>query len=233
MSHGQEKRGQTEKEKGQEKREIVVVDLRQIITSNTNPFSRDVSLGYRSVVYYFKSILKDWCTCILSPTELPLQKATSWHKHYQHFRYWNNRVFKRFVAVFPRDAIAKYVAHCLTEEHHRPVSQGDPIVAATESRQQPEPYTKPLREPVLKEVVAPGQVENITILVSTLAKAYAQRLVTATAASTYSNSQFSAPNKISPRKAASTQDTAKTDKDVEDMKDDTVPMDIFSPSGAS
>ncbi|KAL3901078.1 MAG: hypothetical protein SGARI_006128 [Bacillariaceae sp.] len=126
-------------------------------------------------------------------------------------------------ATFPRDAIAKYVAHCLIEEQHRPVSQGDPIAAATESRQQQtQPRTKPLREPILKQVVAPGQAEDITIVVSTLAKAYAQRLVTAArrqanirstaeaaAASNDSNSQFSTPDKTSPRKAAaSTQATA-------------------------
>ena len=135
-------------------------------------------------------------------------------------------------ATFPRDAIAKYVAHCLIEEQHRPVSQGDPIAAAAESRQQQpqQPRTKPLRDPILKEVVAPGQAEDITIVVSTLAKAYAQRLVTAArrqanirstaeaaaaaAASNENNSQFSTPNKASSPRKASTQPTAITPQDI-------------------
>jgi hypothetical protein len=59
-------------------------------------------------------------------------------------------------AAFPGDAISKYVAQCLIDEHGE---------------------TK--RSPILSEVVAPGQAEEICIVVSTLAKAYAQRLVTA------------------------------------------------------
>jgi hypothetical protein len=60
-------------------------------------------------------------------------------------------------ATFCGDAIAKYVAHCLIEQH--PDAKG--------------------RAPVLSEVCAEGQAEEITVVVSTLAKAYAQRLVTA------------------------------------------------------
>ena len=59
-------------------------------------------------------------------------------------------------ATFPGNAIAKYVAHCLIEHHP---ARG--------------------RAPVLSEVCAEGQAEEITVVVTTLAKAYAQRLVTA------------------------------------------------------
>jgi hypothetical protein len=78
-------------------------------------------------------------------------------------------------ATFPRDAIAKYVAHCLIEEQHRPIAQGIPTTSATTTIR----TSKPLREPILSEVVAVGQAEDISIVVATLAKAYAQRLVTA------------------------------------------------------
>lgn len=63
-------------------------------------------------------------------------------------------------AAFPSDAISKYVAQCLIDEHgceNGPTS----------------------RDPVLSELCAPGQGEEICIVVSTLAKAYAQRLMTA------------------------------------------------------
>jgi hTAFII28-like protein conserved region len=59
-------------------------------------------------------------------------------------------------AAFPADAISTYVAQCLIDEHGE---------------------TK--RSPILSELVAPGHAEEICIVVSTLAKAYAQRLVTA------------------------------------------------------
>ena len=84
--------------------------------------------------------------------------------------------FEAFRRVtFPKDAISKYVAHCLIEEQHRPVSQGVPTAPDTKTTV----GSKPIREPILSEVVAPGQAEDITIVVATLAKAYAQRLVTA------------------------------------------------------
>ena len=60
-------------------------------------------------------------------------------------------------ATFPSDAISKYVAHCLLQQ--------DP--------------TRRKQVPVLSHVCAPGQSEEIVIVVNTLAKAYAQRLVTA------------------------------------------------------
>ena len=60
-------------------------------------------------------------------------------------------------AAFPSDAISKYVAQCLIDEHGE----------------------NGRRAPVLSELCAPGQAEEICIVVSTLAKAYAQRLVTA------------------------------------------------------
>jgi hypothetical protein len=81
-------------------------------------------------------------------------------------------------ATFPRDAIAKYVAHCLIEEQHRPVSQGRTTSNTKSHASQPDD-NQLRREPILSEVVAPGQAEDIAIVVSTLAKAYAQRLVTA------------------------------------------------------
>ncbi|KAL3904344.1 MAG: hypothetical protein SGILL_010106, partial [Bacillariaceae sp.] len=131
-------------------------------------------------------------------------------------------------ATFPRDAIAKYVAHCLIEEQHRPVSQGDATAAAKESWEMPR--TKPLREPILSEVVAPGQAEDISVVVASLAKAYAQRLVTAArrqanirstaeaaaaaAASENGNSQFSTPNKNSSPRKASPQVSAITPEDI-------------------
>jgi hypothetical protein len=60
-------------------------------------------------------------------------------------------------ATFPSDAIGKYVAHCLLQQ--------DP--------------TRLKQAPVLSHVCAPGTSEEIVIVVNTLAKAYAQRLVTA------------------------------------------------------
>jgi hypothetical protein len=84
-------------------------------------------------------------------------------------------------ATFPRDAIAKYVAHCLIEEQHRPISQGNlsrsTILSQTGGGGGGHHHHH--REPILAEVVAPGQAEDIALIVSILAKAYAQRLVTA------------------------------------------------------
>ena len=62
-------------------------------------------------------------------------------------------------STFQGDALSKYVAHLLIEKKHR--------------------SELGRRAPILSEVCAPGQAEEITIVVSTLAKAYAQRLVTA------------------------------------------------------
>lgn len=60
-------------------------------------------------------------------------------------------------AGFPADAVSTFVAHCLIDEHGQ----------------------SGRRAPILSELCAPGQAEEICIVVSTLAKAYAQRLVTA------------------------------------------------------
>mmetsp|Transcript_68449 Transcript_68449/g.198513 ORF Transcript_68449/g.198513 Transcript_68449/m.198513 type:complete len:247 (-) Transcript_68449:80-820(-) len=80
-------------------------------------------------------------------------------------------------AAFPADAISKYVAHCLIEEHGGAEANGN-------------------REPMLSELCAPGQAEEICIVVSTLAKAYAQRLVTAARQFTDSPNQAIQPNHI-------------------------------------
>ena len=103
-------------------------------------------------------------------------------------------------AAFHGDAIAKYVAHCLIHEQHRPVSAGNTSVDAPDIRTRipgassgptdrdgkqkarfrnlrPNPHYQ--RRLVLSELVAPGQAQDITVVVSTLAKEYAQRLVLA------------------------------------------------------
>jgi hypothetical protein len=69
-------------------------------------------------------------------------------------------------ATFPSDAIGKYVAHCLLQ-------QQDP------TRRQQQQQAAAAAPVLLSHVCAPGQSEEITIVVNTLAKAYAQRLVTA------------------------------------------------------
>ena len=66
-------------------------------------------------------------------------------------------------AAFPADAISKYVAHCLIDEHGGGGGDNGPT----------------RRAPILSEVCAPGQADEICIVVATLAKAYAQRLVNA------------------------------------------------------
>lgn len=106
-------------------------------------------------------------------------------------------------AAFPGDAISKYVAHCLIHEQHRPVSVGgeDSAVAEPPSFRTRIPgaekcpydrdgkakarlrHLRPSahyrRRKVLSELVAPGEAQDITVVVSTLAKEYAQRLVLA------------------------------------------------------
>jgi hypothetical protein len=84
-------------------------------------------------------------------------------------------------ATFPQDVIAKYVAHCLMEEQHRPISKGilsGTTIPLSSSSLLSSPAGQH-REPILSELVAPGQAEDIALIVSILAKAYAQRLVTA------------------------------------------------------
>jgi len=78
--------------------------------------------------------------------------------------------FEAFKRVsFPCNAIRDYVAHCLAErqqqQRHVP-PRGNQVFAAT-------------GPPQLADLVVPGQDEEITIVVTTLAKAYAQRLVAA------------------------------------------------------
>ena len=63
-------------------------------------------------------------------------------------------------ATFASDAISTFVADCLINEHRGEVESVR-------------------RAPILSEVCAPGQAEEITVVVATLAKSYAQRLVTA------------------------------------------------------
>ncbi|CAB9528606.1 expressed unknown protein [Seminavis robusta] len=78
--------------------------------------------------------------------------------------------FEAFKRVsFPCDAISDYVAHCLATR------QG--------ALPRPQPVGKFLnfdnQQPRLEDLVVPGQQEEITTVVATLAKAYAQRLVAA------------------------------------------------------
>lgn len=106
-------------------------------------------------------------------------------------------------AAFPGDAISKYVAHCLIHEQHRPISVGGADSAAAEPPSfrtripgaEKGPYDRDgkakarlrhlrpsahyRRRKVLSELVAPGEAQDITVVVSTLAKEYAQRLVLA------------------------------------------------------
>jgi hypothetical protein len=63
-------------------------------------------------------------------------------------------------STLPGDAIRKYIAHCLVQQ-----------------RKEHTPASRPA--PALSHLCAPGQAEEITIVVSTLAKSYAQRLITA------------------------------------------------------
>mmetsp|Transcript_21863 Transcript_21863/g.51576 ORF Transcript_21863/g.51576 Transcript_21863/m.51576 type:complete len:338 (-) Transcript_21863:72-1085(-) len=85
--------------------------------------------------------------------------------------------FEAFRRVtFPADTVSKFVAHCLIEEQHRPVSEG--VHVSTEKEKSSASITK-RRPPILSEVCAPGQASEITMIVSSLAKSYAQRLVTA------------------------------------------------------
>ena len=85
--------------------------------------------------------------------------------------------FEAFRRVtFPADTVSKFVAHCLIEEQHRPVSEG--VHVRTEKERSSASITN-RRPPILSEVCAPGQASEITMIVSSLAKSYAQRLVTA------------------------------------------------------
>lgn len=88
-------------------------------------------------------------------------------------------------SVFPADAISNYISHSLAVSHERATSQhkqqytqiGKRLLACANSGvtagSKQHPQLRPLRD-----MVAPDQAEEITAVVSTLAKAYAQRLVT-------------------------------------------------------
>ena len=85
-------------------------------------------------------------------------------------------------SAFCSDAIRRYVAHCL-------VAQQDPTLLQDDNNNKNHP-------PELEHLCAPGQAEDITIVVSTLAKAYAQRLVTAARAVAEDPSQPIQPKDI-------------------------------------
>jgi hypothetical protein len=91
-------------------------------------------------------------------------------------------------AAFPADAVSKYVAQCLIDEHY-----GETATTISTTR----------RPPILSELVAPGHAEEICLVVSTLAKAYAQRLVTAArslaAAASVSNNNNNDDEAIEPK----------------------------------
>jgi hTAFII28-like protein conserved region len=80
--------------------------------------------------------------------------------------------FEAFKRVsFPGNAIRRYVAFCLAErqQHQR---------QAIQCPKAPQVFAGST-EPQLQDLVVPGQEEEITIVVATLAKAYAQRLCAA------------------------------------------------------
>ena len=83
--------------------------------------------------------------------------------------------FEAFKRVsFPCNAISRYVAHCLAERQQ-------PLRQAHESSN-PNPtkvLAGPTGPPQLQDLVVPGHDEEITTVVATLAKAYAQRLCAA------------------------------------------------------
>lgn len=68
-------------------------------------------------------------------------------------------------STFSADAVSKYVAHCLIERNPDEISL----------------------QPVLSHLCAPGQANEITLIVSALSKIYAQRLV-------HDARQFAEPN---------------------------------------
>jgi len=95
-------------------------------------------------------------------------------------------------STFRGDAISKYVAHCLEESEKCWYAEnvksrkylGVPGNEKEQSCQQHCPYVKNAKSTTankrsLQDMVPPGQAAEIAIVVSTLAKSYAQRLVTA------------------------------------------------------
>lgn len=109
---------------------------------------------------------------------------------------FNKQEKSRFEAfrrsTFAGDAISKYVAHCLQASQEQSYARGEKTRQllggnclgvpshATRALQRC-PYVKYGTTPSrpLEDMVVPGQAGEITVVVSTLAKAYAQRLVTA------------------------------------------------------
>lgn len=87
--------------------------------------------------------------------------------------------FEAFKRVsFPCNAISRYVAHCLAErqQHQRQVHDETNPNAKKRFAASNHDGTS---EPRLQDLVVPGQEEEITTVVATLAKAYAQRLCAA------------------------------------------------------
>lgn len=83
--------------------------------------------------------------------------------------------FKR--VAFPTDTISDYVAHCLAErqQHQRP----EPNYHHSKSLFASSSGDGGKAAPRLQDLVVPGQEEEITTVVATLAKVYAQRLCAA------------------------------------------------------
>jgi hypothetical protein len=85
--------------------------------------------------------------------------------------------------VFPGDAVERYVALALREHMIRRHGQHPPPTINSTT-------TKPLQ---LRDLVVPQQAHEIGLVVSTLAKAYAQRLVTAAIAERNKSSNSNEP----------------------------------------
>lgn len=81
--------------------------------------------------------------------------------------------FEAFKRVsFPCNAISQYVAHCLAERQQQqrdPAHYSQHVFSSSGNGSAPQ----------LQDLVVPGQEEEITTVVTTLAKAYAQRLCAA------------------------------------------------------
>mmetsp|Transcript_12129 Transcript_12129/g.28777 ORF Transcript_12129/g.28777 Transcript_12129/m.28777 type:complete len:498 (+) Transcript_12129:97-1590(+) len=149
-------------------------------------------------------------------------------------------------AAFPGDAISRYVAHCLIHEQNRPVSAGDAQTRVDGGGLAPDastvrtkiagvaggptdrdgkagsrfrhlrPTAHQRRRPVLSELVAPGQAGDITVVVSTLAKEYAQRLVLAARRHATERTQRAKERR---RRQSTDDDAEESDDDGEDDDD--------------
>lgn len=93
-------------------------------------------------------------------------------------------------STFRGDSISKYVAHCLGVAHEyayarsertRQLMDGDSLGMANARSEtaMKNDAKRQFTNVALHDMVAPGQSEGIVVIVSTLAKAYAQRLVAA------------------------------------------------------